>query len=87
MRALSIAGTAAMFFVGGGIVVHHLPAVHHLLHELLGRLGIDTHGTATTGLQVVLKSADAAFGLLLGLVIVAAVGLGRKGRSLLERSA
>jgi uncharacterized protein len=87
MRALSIAGTAAMFFVGGGIVVHQLPAVHHLLHELLGRLGIDTHGDATTGLQVVLKSADAAFGLLLGLVIVAAVGLGRKGRSLLERTA
>jgi hypothetical protein len=87
MRALSIAGTAAMFFVGGGIVVHQLPAVHHLLHELLGRLGIDTHGDTTTGLQVVVKSADAAFGLLLGLVIVAAVGLGRKGRSLLERTA
>ncbi len=87
MRALSIAGTAAMFFVGGGIVVHQLPAVHHLLHELLGRLGIDTHGDATAGLQVLLKSADAAFGLLLGLVIVAAVGIGRKGRALVERSA
>jgi len=87
MRALSIAGTAAMFFVGGGIVVHQLPAVHHLLHGLLGRLGIDTHGDATAGLQVLLKSADAAFGLMLGLVIVAAVGIGRRGRSLLERSA
>jgi predicted DNA repair protein MutK len=87
MRALSIAGTAAMFFVGGGIVVHQLPAVHHLLHGLLGRLGIDTHGDATAGLQVLLKSADAAFGLLLGLVIVAAVGIGRKGRALVERSA
>jgi predicted DNA repair protein MutK len=87
MRALSIAGTAAMFFVGGGIVVHQLPAIHHVLHELLGRLGVDTHGDATAGLQLVLKSADAAFGLLLGLVIVAAVGIGRRGRSLVERTA
>lgn len=87
MRALSIAGTAAMFFVGGGIVVHQLPAVHDLLHGLLGRLGIDAHGDATAGLQLLLKSADAVVGLLLGLVIVAAVGIGRKGRSLLERAA
>ncbi len=87
MRALSIAGTAAMFFVGGGIVVHQLPAAHHLLHGLLARLGIDTHGDATAGLQVLLKSADAVFGLLVGLVIVAAVGIGRKGRSLVGRSA
>jgi predicted DNA repair protein MutK len=87
MRALSIAGTAAMFFVGGGIVVHQLPAVHHVLHELLGRLGVDTHADATAGLQLLLKSADAAFGLLLGLVIVAAVGIGRRGRSLVERTA
>jgi hypothetical protein len=87
MRALSIAGTAAMFFVGGGIVVHQLPAVHDLLHGLLGRVGIDTHGDATAGLQVVLKSADAVVGLMLGLAIVAVVGIGRKGRSLLERAA
>ncbi|MFM7137724.1 MAG: DUF808 domain-containing protein [Planctomycetota bacterium] len=86
MRVLSVAGTAAMFFVGGGIVVHQLPVVHHLLHDLLGRLGIDTHGDATTALQVVLKSVDAAFGLLLGLVIVAGVAMGRKGRSLVERT-
>ena len=87
MRALSIAGTAAMFFVGGGIVVHQLPAVHHVLHGLLGWLGFDTHGDPTASLQVLLKSADAAFGLLLGLVIVAAAGLGQKGRSLLGRPA
>jgi hypothetical protein len=64
-----------------------LPAVHDLLHGLLGRLGIDTHGDASAGLQLLLKSADAVVGLLLGLVIVAAVGIGRKGRSLLERAA
>ncbi|WP_433852689.1 DUF808 domain-containing protein [Stenotrophomonas nitritireducens] len=31
MRGLSIAGTAAMFLVGGGILVHAIPALHHLV--------------------------------------------------------
>lgn len=30
IRLLSIVGTVAMFLVGGGIVVHGLPALHHL---------------------------------------------------------
>ncbi|MFN7858074.1 MAG: DUF808 domain-containing protein [Acidovorax sp.] len=29
MKGLSVAGTAAMFLVGGGILVHGLPALHH----------------------------------------------------------
>ena len=29
MKSLSIAGTAAMFLVGGGILVHGVPALHH----------------------------------------------------------
>ncbi len=31
MKALSIAGTAAMFLVGGGILVHGIAALHHLV--------------------------------------------------------
>jgi predicted DNA repair protein MutK len=34
MKVLSIAGTAAMFLVGGGILVHGLPFLHHLLEGL-----------------------------------------------------
>ena len=30
MKFLSVAGTAAMFLVGGGILVHGVPALHHL---------------------------------------------------------
>lgn len=37
MKALSVAGTAAMFLVGGGILVHGIPALHHL-GESLGML-------------------------------------------------
>ena len=34
MKLLSIAGTAAMFLVGGGILVHGVPPLHHLLQDL-----------------------------------------------------
>jgi predicted DNA repair protein MutK len=78
MRVLSVAGTAAMFFVGGGIIVHQLPAVHDLIYQGLTRLGIDTHVDPTAAVQLALKSADALFGLALGLVIVGVTGLGRR---------
>src|SRR5690606_41716533 len=31
MKALSVAGTAAMFLVGGGILVHGVPGQHHAI--------------------------------------------------------
>jgi len=42
MKVLSIAGTIAMFLVGGGILVHAIPGVSewpHRLHEAAGPLG------------------------------------------------
>ena len=68
MKGLSIAGTAAMFLVGGGILTHGVPALHHLLEWAL-------HGA--TG--VVASSArllfNAAAGLLSGLLVVLGVWL------------
>lgn len=78
MRALSIAGTAAMFFVGGGIIVHQIPAVHDLIHQGLARLGLDSHAAPTAAVQLALKSADAVFGLAIGIVVVGVMGLGRR---------
>ena len=43
MKALSVLGTAAMFLVGGGILVHGLPALHHALAAAVpagGALGL-----------------------------------------------
>jgi predicted DNA repair protein MutK len=40
MKFLSVAGTAAMFLVGGGILVHGLPSVHHLATAVLPSAGI-----------------------------------------------
>ncbi len=34
MKVLSVAGTPAMFLVGGGILVHGLPFFHHQLDGL-----------------------------------------------------
>jgi predicted DNA repair protein MutK len=34
MRALSVLGTAAMFLVGGSIIAHGIPALHHLVEPL-----------------------------------------------------
>jgi uncharacterized protein len=33
MKTLSIAGTAAMFLVGGGIITHGIPPLHHLIEN------------------------------------------------------
>ena len=39
MKALGIAGTIAMFLVGGGILAHGIPSVHHWLEHLALRAG------------------------------------------------
>lgn len=39
MKFLSIAGTAAMFLVGGGILVHGIPPLHHAVQDALPALG------------------------------------------------
>jgi len=38
MRALAIAGTVAMFLVGGGILLHGLPSLHHALQHAIAPL-------------------------------------------------
>lgn len=39
MKGLTIAGTAAMFLVGGGILTHGVPALHHAIEEMAHRVG------------------------------------------------
>lgn len=65
MKFISIAGTAAMFLVGGGILVHGIPALHHLIEPY-------AHGGA--GLMLTLLF-DAAVGIAAGIVVLAAVKL------------
>ena len=69
MRTLSVVGTAAMFLVGGGILVHGIPAVADLLHhvEVLGRK-LPVGG----GFAVVLAAMtfNGLFGVLFGGLLV-----------------
>jgi predicted DNA repair protein MutK len=66
MKALSVAGTAAMFLVGGGILAHGIPAVHHAIEAAAHRLPAPASGLATL-------LANALAGIVAGFVLVAVV--------------
>jgi hypothetical protein len=66
MKALSIAGTAAMFLVGGGILVHGIPPVHDFVEGLAD--------TATVG-PLLPMIGHFAVGLVAGALILATVVL------------
>jgi predicted DNA repair protein MutK len=45
MKALTVAGTVAMFLVGGGILTHGIPALHHAIeHWSLALAGLPFAG-------------------------------------------
>lgn len=85
MRVLSVAGTAAMFLVGGGIVSHELPAIHHLVETIHHRVGEhlgEGLATAAAGLAF-----EALVGVAVGTAALAAVGGAARIRSALRPSA
>ncbi len=62
MKFLSVAGTAAMFLVGGGIIEHGWPALHHAFDGLVGDLGA---WRIPAGMAL-----NAAIGVLAGAILV-----------------
>ncbi|MEZ5727985.1 MAG: DUF808 domain-containing protein [Burkholderiaceae bacterium] len=87
MKALSVAGTAAMFLVGGGILVHGLPWLHHWVDDIVPAGGA---GLASLARGIAPLVANLSVGVLAGgiaLVVVGATaalvsrlrGLGRSG--------
>ena len=71
MKTLSVVGTAAMFLVGGGILVHGVPAVHHAV-EAMAALALQW---PVGGLwQVLVANAlNAVIGIVAGAVVLAGV--------------
>ena len=67
MKMLAIVGTAAMFLVGGGIVVHSVPAIHHLIEPII--MDFRGHTIATAIVPTLLNGV---IGVIAGLVVVAA---------------
>jgi hypothetical protein len=70
MKTLSVAGTAAMFLVGGGILVHGIPPLHHFIEHLAAGAG-PLAGLVTFVL-------DGLVGVIAGALVLAGVMLGRK---------
>ncbi len=70
MRGLSIAGTAAMFLVGGGILVHAIPALHHFV------LGLAPDNLAWLANAL----GSVVVGILIGAVVLAGVTLFQRMR-------
>ena len=66
MRTLSIVGTAAMFLVGGGILVHGAPALQHGIEHFTENLS----GFAAT---LAAQSANALVGVLAGAIVLLAL--------------
>ena len=71
MKVLSIVGTIAMFLVGGGILVHGLPLLHHFVEHLI----VDMDALLHWLVPVLL---DALVGIVAGAVVLAIVESGKK---------
>jgi len=74
MKALSVVGTAAMFLVGGSILLHGVPGAHDIVHAVEHAAG------AVPGIGAVLSVlapmlVDAVTGVLAGLAVVGGVGV------------
>ena len=66
MKGLSVAGTAAMFLVGGGILVHGIAPLHHGIESL-------THGLGGLGGGLASMLANAVVGVVAGALTLAGV--------------
>ena len=71
MKFLSIAGTAAMFLVGGGILTHGIPLIHHWIEAFSKGLGSPLSAVAPTLL-------DGVVGIIAGAAVLAVVGVVKK---------
>jgi predicted DNA repair protein MutK len=79
MKALSVAGTIAMFLVGGGILAHGIPGLHHLVeHASAAAAGLPAMG----GLLSVLIAplSNLLVGLIAGSIVLAVVLLVKRLR-------
>ena len=74
MKTLSVVGTAAMFMVGGGILTHGIPALHHAIEgAAAGVAGIAGVGGILAALLPTLLSAIA--GVIAGAIVLGVVNV------------
>ncbi len=74
MKLLSVLGTAAMFLVGGGILVHGWPWLHHLVQDFVAPWAMADAGWGASMLAIVVPVlADAVAGVVAGALVLGAV--------------
>jgi len=71
MKALSVAGTAAMFLVGGSILAHGIAPLHHAVEHWV-------HGMPGVAGTLVTMLIDAVVGIAAGALVLAGVSLARR---------
>jgi len=79
MKGLTIAGTAAMFLVGGGILTHGVPALHHAIEGVAHGVG-GMLGALTPTLL------DALAGIVAGAITLVVVTLAQKAWALRKKN-
>lgn len=73
MKALSVAGTAAMFLVGGGILAHGVPVVRHAIEAIVASWG-------SAGATLATLLLDGALGVAAGAATVGVIALASRLR-------
>ncbi len=68
MRFLTLAGTAAMFLVGGGIVLHGIPMLHHLIDHW-------AHALSPYVAKPLMILANGICGICTGILVLAVVNI------------
>lgn len=73
MKAISVIGMAAMFVVGGGILIHGIPALHHIIGDITSTLATIRFVGAILGVlaPIILNAASGiiAGAITLGIVV------------------
>lgn len=75
MKTLAVAGTAAMFMVGGSILAHGVPPLAHGIEQGVDQLAANPLLRSFTGMLI-----ESLIGIFSGAVLVAAVTLGKRFR-------
>lgn len=74
MKFLSVAGTLAMFLVGGGILVHKIHWIHHYVEHLEHAL----ENVSAWIRSPVMIAAEGVVGVLAGAIVVAVLAIGKR---------
>lgn len=77
MKSLAIIGTAAMFLVGGGILVHSIPSIHHVVHNLVEWLASIVGGWSESVAPILFEGT---IGIIAGGLVLVLVSVAQKVR-------